>query len=743
MTTNKNFLLGFGERLVEPMEPPPSMVEKNYPYTFAESKSRLVPEAIETAKIFSKVSALACPQNKTVAVITLHPTFLAKSYYPRSFMDKFELTPIGSKTRSITPKKWTVQKHPSEVNTTEIFVSGTRNQFANLSDKITSLNESSAEAKDMIKIESFRPFSLEDKIKPLHQRGEKILYEIVLHSNPSFQDNYILEGFVKYLSSFNLDINIDERLYAKGLCFLALTAPYDSVKNIAEYSFLRVIREMPQLQPINSVFRATTSFPITFPNTDVLDKGLRVAVFDGGMKTNTPLDRWVNQIDGPNLGSEVPDAVAHGFSVTSALLFGTLKPRVAAERPYAKIDNYRVFDALDLLPNGEQNAHSVLNRIVSILKSTKYEYINFSIGPDIPIEDDDVHAWTAVLDDIFSSGSTFVASAVGNSGIRDWASGNARIQPPSDAVNVLSVGACDTQGPNWQRAFYSSIGPGRSPGIIKPDVLGFGGVRGQEPFYLVDVDNQTISREGQGTSFATPLVLRTALAIRSQFGAVLTPLAVKALLIHTAEYKNLDKREIGWGRIGTDIEDIVKTNDSTVRILYQGTLSPADWAKCPIPMPNGSLVGSIKIKATICFGTSIDPQDPVNYTRAGLEIRFRPHEDKKKEKQKYPQTKPFFQSKILYENSEGIRHDAHIWETTMSASKQFLAQSVKNPTLNIHYNARDAGDISKTAEPIPYALVITVSAKKIPDLYNRIVSRYRNILEVLQPINIQVPINVS
>ena len=56
----------------------------------------------------------------------------------------------------------------------------------------------------------------------------------------------------------------------------------------------------------------------------------------------------------------------------------------------------------------------------------------------------------------------------------DWDLGNARIQAPADGVNVLGVGACDSMGEAWQRASYSSIGPGRSPGIVKPEIVVFG-----------------------------------------------------------------------------------------------------------------------------------------------------------------------------------------------------------------------------------------------------------------------------
>ena len=57
--------------------------------------------------------------------------------------------------------------------------------------------------------------------------------------------------------------------------------------------------------------------------------------------------------------------------------------------------------------------------------------------------------------------------AAGNGGENDWASGNARIQSPADCVNGMTIGSCDKMSRPWQRSSHSSIGPGRSPGIIK------------------------------------------------------------------------------------------------------------------------------------------------------------------------------------------------------------------------------------------------------------------------------------
>ncbi|WP_139157512.1 hypothetical protein, partial [Enterobacter hormaechei] len=73
---------------------------------------------------------------------------------------------------------------------------------------------------------------------------------------------------------------------------------------------------------------------------------------------------------------------------------------------------------------------------------------NLSLGPNLPIEDSEVHAWTSVIDDLLSDGETLMTIAVGNNGEMDKESGNARIQVPADSVNGLSIGAANSTDSN-------------------------------------------------------------------------------------------------------------------------------------------------------------------------------------------------------------------------------------------------------------------------------------------------------
>lgn len=274
---------------------------------------------------------------------------------------------------------------------------------------------------------------------------------------------------------------------------------------------------------------------------------------------------------------------------------------------------------------------------------------------------------------------------------------------------------------------------------MKPDGLAFGG-SSREPYWVLNAESPGTAMPITGTSFAAPTALRTAVGLRAHFGKLLTPLAIKALLLHSCDDGGHDKAEVGWGRIPADVNAIVLTDQHAAHIVYQGELRPASWVRMQIPVPTESMAGMVEISATFCFATSTDPQDPLNYTRSGLEVRFRPHDKKRKDPdQLHADASRFFQAKDLFVPENELRADAHRWETTLHKSRAMRGSGLRNPVFDVHYNARIGGRDAKYAEKIPYALVITVDSQKTRDLYNKILQRYPTILEPLRPV-VEIPI---
>ena len=752
MAEMKNYLLGYGERLTERLDPPRTRPVKKDWYSFTEAKTRLTPRISAVAENVEALPAEACPHDETVAVITMHPSYLAKSYFPGGLLHTVGLEAVGSRSRRVVPDKGAkvlrkktdkeqVKPKPVETPTAEIFVAGTRRNFRRWATSVGNWSESREGAEELIRVENVYFAPPEDRLQRVRSTKDAPLLEVVLHA----PEDYVIEGFRDYMQSLDVRIDLDRRFQIEGLCFLGVRVPKKLHVEMARYSFLRVAREMPRLRelrpatPVRSF--SVGGFPCELPKKGPVNSQLRVAVFDGGVPGDAGLKRWVSRKRASKVGTADPESQAHGLGVTSAVLFGAIRDGEALAQPFAAVDHYRVIDDKSHDPEG--NYYDVLDRITAILSQKRYDFVNLSLGPEVAFDDNEVHLWTLKLDQLFSDGKSFVTVAAGNTGEGDLASGAARIQSPSDAVNVLGVGASDSVNNKWKRASYSSLGPGRSPGVMKPDVMAFGGSR-KEPFWILSSKNgETVPTAG--TSFASPLALRTAIGVRTYLGSIVQPISLKALLIHHSDDSGHHCHEVGWGRIPTEIEEVITCGPGTAHILYQGVLEPGKYLRARIPVPHGPILGKVAITATFCYATETDPQDTANYTRAGLDIKFRPDRAKRTKREGkiplHPDTMPFFQLKELYNTEEQLRRDAHQWETSVKRTRRFLGTTLNDPVFDIHYNARKGGHLHVNAKPIPYALVVTVHAKNVPDLYDRISQRYRTQLEALKPV-IQVPIRI-
>lgn len=147
----------------------------------------------------------------------------------------------------------------------------------------------------------------------------------------------------------------------------------------------------------------------------------------------------------------------------------------------------------------------------------------------------------------------------------------------------------------------------------------------------------------------------------------------------------------------------------------------------------------VTLTATFCFACQTDPEDPGNYTRGGLDVTFRPHADKFDDDAVNSKTKSFFR-RSDFDTENELRLDAHKWETTLHRRQRFQSKTLKDPVFDVHYQVREAGKASG-GDKIKYALIITLSAPKVTNLYQRIVQRYQTQLEPIVPV-IEVPIRV-
>jgi hypothetical protein len=495
-------------------------MDKKDPYSVLTARDRLVPMVAQTVSDLDALPDNACPHDESVAVVTLHPEFLAKSYFPGALLRELKLETVGSRPVVVKPEETTRTKERGPEPSTQLFVAGPREAFRTWAHELANWTEGIPGAEDLTKVEALTAFLPEQKLKPVPPDATRLLLEVALHA-PAKAD-YILQSFRAYAGWLGAEADFDRRFHAGGLCFLPVRADADTLTELAKFSFLRVARPMPRirvLQPVVRSWARPKAFRVDLPEEDAVDPQLRVAVFDGGVAPDSHIAPWVTSHEAADVGKPLKNYLEHGAAVTSALLFGPLARELPTERPYVRVDHHRV---LDEDSGNDTDLYDVLKRISTVMQSEQYSFMNLSIGPDEPIDDDDIHGWTAVLDELLSEGDVLASIAVGNGGDRPLMYN--RIQVPADCVNGLSVGSADVQGIGWRRAIYSSVGPGRSPGVVKPDVLAFGGSE-REPFWVLDEGEAVPQvRPEAGTSFASPSTLRLATGIRAHFGGSPAPL---------------------------------------------------------------------------------------------------------------------------------------------------------------------------------------------------------------------------
>jgi hypothetical protein len=215
----RNFLLGKGERLAADVQVPMGGGDKAAPYTFSEAKNRLQPMLNEVVNELKTIPKDACPDDFAIAIVTLNPEYIAKSYHPEDLLRATGLEAVGSRSRKITPEKRSQKRVPEEKTTTELFLMGKRQAFMQWAAQMPSWNESTPGAKQIIEIEQISFPNPTSKIKGINPEEEAMVFEVILHLNEDQAENRFLGQFQQYLRKFRIQANFHRRFYSGGYAF--------------------------------------------------------------------------------------------------------------------------------------------------------------------------------------------------------------------------------------------------------------------------------------------------------------------------------------------------------------------------------------------------------------------------------------------------------------------------------------------------------------------------------------------
>lgn len=737
MAREHNYLLGQGERLAKAHHLDSNSRPKLPPYDFERARDRLVEPLSTAAEWADEIPASACPDGRVVLEMVVHPRYLSKSDQPTALIRSMGGTTIGRRAVEVSPEAWGIQKHPKTASTDKLFVAIPRSKLRELSVQLPKWDRKQYGSAELTQVEAISPMWAQNKMMDNPPAGS-YMAEVVLHNAG---EQHLLKKFESYAKQHGATVLTDRQRAYGWLTFVPVRMTHEQAPLIAQFAFVRAMRTMPRLRSVLHSPMRSLNYKVALPDSDAASME-RAVIFDGGLPEDaiSSLSRWVTYIEPSNIGPADPNSLVHGLGVTSSFLFGPMKKGLITQRPVCEVNHVRVIDDQT---GSDLEYYDVLERITEHLDnySGTYRFACLSLGPRRAITDDEITAWTAEMDSRLAHGETLMAVAVGNDGDLDPSIGLNRIQPPSDGVNVFAVGACDSQGKVWKRAPYSCVGPGRSPGVFKPEVLAFGGTE-KRPFEVLGPGSTCLGMTG--TSFAAPLALRSCAAVASIVQTRLSALTLRALAVHRAEPKRVKSHSIvGWGRLLEAARDQVTCDDCEAVVVYEGDLPLGQHLRANLALPTGTaLVGPVVITATLVIAPEVDPEHASTYTRGGLSVTFRPHAkqfelNEKGEPRKEPKTLDFFSTPRLKGRipEYTLRKDAHKWETVMRAKRELDAADLDQPFFDIFYNRRMRGGSQEEAMPLRYALIVTVRCESVPKLYDLVVQDYVKILAPLEVAN--------
>lgn len=313
----------------------------------------------------------------------------------------------------------------------------------------------------------------------------------------------------------------------------------------------------------------------------------------------------------------------HGTRVAGAVLYPDSIPAAGGVDPVAWIQNARVLDAENKLPDSltpEEYLQKVVAHFHVAPRFTKI--FNHSINANVPCPKQRMTSWAAKLDQLSHEQEVLFIQSAGNQtrydngdqanpGLRahldngkqppdHQLEASMRVANPAQSLHALTVGSIGAAAfdnatsrsfaaGEHQPSGFSRAGYGEPWSVVKPEVVEIGGdlvysknpprlVRFQ-PEVAVELLNSTMhgqpaySKDGAGTSFAAPKVTHIVAHLQNLFPAA-SPLLYRALIVQSARWPGWSENEpdkdkvlrlIGYGL--PSLERATTNSDNRVTLI--------------------------------------------------------------------------------------------------------------------------------------------------------------------------------
>lgn len=738
---------------------------KYEPQTTEQARARLLPQVTATVEAVERLPQGLRAEDRVYVEAKMLPNYLGASYFPGDLLTHVGASPVGSRADI---GQYVTKTKNDEVLTRRLIFTVADDGLEKLHQLISDGGRTRTEQQAFSQIKEFEEISLPRELDVLKSSAsseqsppatERKIWEAVLHprasrnGHPEPLEEETLERWFTLIAEEEGEIFRDYIRQVGGLTFMPVNLNADRTSALARFNPLRVLRPMPAIRP-RPRFGTRSVRRLSAPTVhQPLLSDVSVAVFDGGVDPVGSTGALFS-IPTHDITPEAPnrDDIDHGTGVTGAVLYGLVEPGDQAPRPSLPVESYRVLPAPDVPDDLE--GYWVLDQIKEAVEKNGHRLVNLSLGPTLAVEDDmEPNRWTSELDQLAWDRDVLFVVAAGNDGEEDSQTGLHRVQVPADMANGLAVGACDAPSPDkpWERAPYSSMGPGRHGARVQPLGVQFGGSDSQK-FNVIRADGSFL--EATGTSFVAPVTTHALADLITRLPRVNSSV-LRAFAVHFAERPRSHRKlrnEVGYGRQPLSFQDSLDCEPHEAHVLYVDEIERGELLGYQVPVVP-PVAAKTKLQITLAYASPVDPTQPTEYTSASLELVLRPHQrhhsftppagsgEKSRtldftsaeardllaqgwKMSQEPVTKTLNAGNKPYASEAQLR-DSGKWETVRHHRVTLNLNEVEDPRLEVSYVARRAGALDKSPTKIPFALLITVvDESKESDVYDAVRAKF-------------------
>lgn len=412
----------------------------------------------------------------------------------------------------------------------------------------------------------------------------------------------------------SLNINILENRIIENNTVLLNKDEIELIKSKAPYLISMSMRDFSDIT-VDEIKKNKQSFGRSIPSPTIEPT---IGVIDTLFDKSVYFSEWVDFRN--MLSSDLPDVenemnYKHGTRVSSIIVDGPqLNPKLNDNCGRFKVRHFGVS-----LHNGF-SAFNIIKQIKNIVLENKdIKVWNLSLGSDIEIEENFISPIAYLLDKIQVENDVIFVVAGTND--RRESKNELKIGSPADSVNALVVNSVNTLD---NPTTYSRKGPVLSF-YIKPDVSYYGGdtTSFEECINTIGVGNteDLVS----GTSYAAPWIARKLAYLIHILG--FSKEEAKALIIDSAEkwgnkYSEEQIELLGHGVVPIDINDIIKSKNDEIRFVISGYAEMYETYNLTLPVPIHNDKYPFIAKATICYFSTCNRAQGVDYTNEELDLKI-------------------------------------------------------------------------------------------------------------------------